>query len=168
MPVVKMRLNLFLFVLEDGKTARFFLIGDGIGKMYCRGVRARRVFEGEDGVVSDFIQQAERFVKVGFGFAWEAYYDVGGDADLAFCGLHPGDTFEILVAIVETLHGIQDPGGTALHRQMHVVTKCGGGFDGLHDVASEIAGMRGGEADPLDSRGFGDGGQQFGERSLAG
>ncbi len=90
MSLVSMRLNLLLFVLQDGEPTRFLLIRDRIGQVQSRGVRSRRIFEGEDTVVLDFIQQVKSFVEVGFGLAREAYDDVGGDADLAFCGLHPG------------------------------------------------------------------------------
>ena len=79
---------------------------------------------------------------------------------------HPRDAFEVLLAGVEALHGVEHARGAALHGQVHVVAKGRYGVDGVHDVAAEVARVRSGEAHAADAWNFADRGQQFGERLL--
>src|SRR5262249_60340641 len=94
---------------------------------------------GEHAVVSHGVEQDERLLEIGFGFAWEADDDVSGEADVAACGLHPRNTLEILLTSVEALHSIEATSRATLHRQMHVVAERGHGVNGSNDVAAEVA-----------------------------
>src|SRR5439155_6477614 len=89
-----------------------------------------------------------------FGFSRKAHNDVAGDADLAPRRLHPRNAFEVLLAGIEALHGLEHAGRAALHRQMHVVAECRNRIYGFNNVSSEISWVRGHEAHPLHIRKF--------------
>src|SRR6266568_9080797 len=100
-------------------------------------------------------------LEVFFGFAREAHDDVAGDADIAVGGLHPRNSFEVLLTSVEALHGVEHAGGSALDWEMHVIAERRHCVDGFNDVFSEIAGVRSGETHAANSGDFADGSQQF-------
>ncbi len=81
-------------------------------------------------------------------------------------GVDPAHALEVPVAGVLAGHGLEDGGGAGLDGKVDVVAEGGGGVDRLDDVAGEVAGVRGGEADALDAGDVADGGEEFGEGEL--
>ncbi len=109
-------LDLALAGVEDGEALDLDLFGDGVVHVDGGGVGARRVLEAEDGVVADFVEQRDGVFEVAVGLAGEADDDVGGERDVAFGGLGPGDALEVPVAGVLALHGVEDGGASRTGR----------------------------------------------------
>ena len=156
MSLISMHGYLSLFLVHHGQPARLFLIGDGVVEAQGWRVGARRVLECKGAVVPDCIQQRKRLLKLVFGFARKTYDQIGGNRDIALGRVDPRNAFEILVAGVEPLHSVEHAIGAALDRKMHVVAECGGGVDGFHNVAREIARVGSGEADARNAIHFAD------------
>src|ERR1700679_3872243 len=147
-------LNLSLALVEDGEALYLYFFGDGVFHVDGGGVGAGGVFEAVDGVVAYGVEERDGVFEVAVGFAGEAYDDVRGERDVAARGLGPGYAFEVPVAGVLALHGLEDGGAAGLHGQVDVVAEGGDGVDDVDDVAGEVAGVRSGKADALDARDF--------------
>ena len=63
---VAFELNRALFFLKDGQAPGFFLFRNLIVQCERGRVGAPRIFEAENGIVLDFIQQRQRGFEVGF------------------------------------------------------------------------------------------------------
>src|SRR5438552_3019485 len=80
---------------------RLFLFGNLVAHGERRRVRARRIFEAEQRVVLDLIEQRQRLVEIRFGLARKAYDNVGRDGDVAPRTLQPIDAPHVFVARVK-------------------------------------------------------------------
>jgi hypothetical protein len=167
MTTIVFALDLALAIHEDAEALGFDLVRDAVGHCDCRGVGPRGELEGEDGVVFDLVDEGNGVFEVGVGLAGEADDHVAGDGDVALGGVDPAHALEVPVAGVLAGHGLENGGGAGLDREMDVVAEGGGGVDGLDDVAGEVAGVRGGEADAADAWEFTNGDEEFGERHAA-
>ena len=134
-------LDLALAVVEDAETLVFDGLGDAVGHVDGRGVGPGGEFEGEDGVISDGVDESDGLLEVSVGFAGEADDHVAGDGDVALGGVDPAHALEVPVAGVLAGHGLEDGGAAGLHGQVDVVAEGGGSVDGLDDVAGEVAGV---------------------------
>src|SRR5438270_10581101 len=79
MPHIAGFLDLPLPLHKDGQAARLLVLGDAVDHSECRGVRARRILEGENAVELHFVQQAHRLFKVFYCFPGEANDHVSSD-----------------------------------------------------------------------------------------
>src|ERR1019366_6599794 len=146
-------LQFTLMLLQDLQAARFLGIGNGIGVLQRGGIRPRRILEGKNAVVPNFVKQAEGLATLGFSLAREADDHVGRNTDLLVAGsLHPGDALQILLAGIIAEHGLQYARRSALDREMHVVTERRERVNRVDDVLAEVPRMRGGKADPANAR----------------
>src|SRR5215469_3030444 len=107
---IALALDLALVFLQDLQAVRFLNVGNGVGVLQRGRVGPRRVLERENPVVADLREQREGFAEFLLGFAGKADDDVGGEADLALGGLHPGDTLEVFFASVLAKHGVEYTG----------------------------------------------------------
>src|SRR5271170_3298813 len=82
-------LDFALAIEQDLQTLRLELVRNGVGHCDGRRVGTRRILESEDGIVLDFVQKGDGLLEVGWGLTGEAYDNVGGHADPAFCRLDP-------------------------------------------------------------------------------
>ncbi len=160
-------LNLALAVEEDLQAGCLFSVWDGVDHDQGRSVGARGVFEAEDGIVLDGIEEGDGLFKFQGGFTGKAHDEVGGDGDRPFGGLDPGDAFEVPVAGVLAGHLAQDAGRAGLYGQVDVVAEGGYGVDDFDDVAGEVSGVAGGESDATDAGNLADGSEQLGEGTRA-
>src|SRR6185437_6972000 len=140
-------LNLALAFLENGEPAALLFLVNCVRHIERKGVGARGILEGKDAVEFGLVEKRNRLLEAGGGLAGEADDHVRGDADGAPRGFDPGNFLEVLVARVGAAHGAKHVGGTGLHRQVNVLAKLRNGVNRLDDLAMEIVGMRGGEAD---------------------
>src|SRR5712692_866660 len=166
MSLVPPPLDLALLFLQNREAACLFLVRNGVFELQRRRVGPRRILEAEDAVVFDFIEQQKGLLEIGLSLPGEAHDDIGGNADLTLCRLHPRDALEILISRVETLHRVQHAGRAALDGQVDVIAEGGDGIDGCNDVTAKISGMGSCESYALDSGDFPHRGQQFCERLL--
>jgi len=126
-------LDFALTIHQYREAAGLFGIRNSIFEANGRCVWPRRIFEGEDAVILYVIQERQSLSEISFRLSGEPYDDIRSKADLTARGLHPGNAFEILLARVETLHGIQHSRRPALHRQVDVIAQRGRGIDRIHD-----------------------------------
>src|SRR5437879_11297024 len=149
LPLITTFLDISLALHQNRETTRFLVIGNGIVQIQSRRIRTRGILEREHSVVFDVVEQAKGLLKFGLGLARETDDDIGGQADFAPGGFYPGNPLEVLLPGVETLHGVEHARGAALYGKVHVVAESGHGLDGLHNILTEVSGMRSGEANPL-------------------
>src|ERR1019366_120529 len=108
MPAIARPLQFTLVLLQDLQATRFLGIRNGIGVLQRGSVRPGRVLEGENAIVSHFVEQAQGFAELGLRLARETDDHVRRDADLFVAsGLYPGDALQILLAGVIAEHGLQ-------------------------------------------------------------
>src|SRR5215472_7837050 len=86
---VVLSLDLPLAFEQDLQALGFHLVRDRIRHVYGRRIRARRILEGKNAIVLDFMQKRDGLLKVCRSFAGESHNDVGRHADRAFCRLDP-------------------------------------------------------------------------------
>src|SRR5579872_912377 len=116
MLLVSALLDLALFFQQSCQTPRLLFVGNCIIHFDRWRIWTRRILEGKHGVVLDFIEQRKRLLKIFFRLSGKTNDHVTGNADLAPRRLHPGNSLEILLAIVKPLHGIEHASRSALHR----------------------------------------------------
>src|SRR5277367_5351489 len=116
-------LNLALAFVQNREAATLFRFRNGVWQVPGGGVGPRRVFEGEDRVVSSGVQQGKSVGEVRFGLAGKADDNVRGNADGAARGAYPRDLLEIFFAGVSAQHFAQHAGGTGLYGQVDVVAE---------------------------------------------
>ena len=85
-------LNLALAFLQDGEPAALFFLGNRVRHRQRGRIRARRILEREDAVVSYRIEQRKRLLEIRFRLAREADDHVGGKAELAARALDPAQS----------------------------------------------------------------------------
>src|SRR5579863_2031547 len=139
--VVNRPLNLALPLHQDFEAAGFLLIRNGVVEFDGGRIRTRRILEGKDAVIADLIEQVQRLFELPLGFSWKTNNYVRRQRDISPRSLDPSDAFQVLLARIETLHGIEHARGAALHRQVDVIAQRGHGINGLDDVTPEIARM---------------------------
>ena len=72
MPLIAAPLDLPLPLLQDDQPAGFLFVRDRVFQLQRRRIGARRIFEAENAVVLDFINQRQRLLKIRLGFARES------------------------------------------------------------------------------------------------
>src|SRR5664279_975777 len=115
MPLVPQCPELLLFVVHNRQTSRFLSLGYSILELQGWRIRPRGILKREDAVVTDDIHQAERLFKLQFGFSRESHNEVARQRYIPSRRLNPGDALQIFVSSVKPLHGVQDPGRSALN-----------------------------------------------------
>ena len=113
------------------------------------------------------LEQRDRILEVLFGLARETNNHISCDADGPARGANPRNFFEIFLARVGAPHGAQNARRAGLDRKMNVVAERGRGVDRVDDLATEIIGMRSGEAHAADAMDCRDLAQQAGEIQAA-
>src|ERR1017187_9851555 len=156
-------LNGALPLLENQQAALLLFVRDAVRHVQRGGIGPRRVFEAEEGIVLDLIQQVEGLLEIGIGLAGEADDDIGGEGITALRILDPLDAPHVFVAGVEAVHGGEHARGARLHGQVDVIADGGVGVHGIDDAAHEIARMAGGVAHAAHAGDFGDAPEQGGE-----
>ena len=121
-----------------------------------RHLRRRRagaagVAEGEDIVVPHRLHRGQRLLEVRLRLAGEPHDEIGGERELSHRRPELCDQLEVARAGIAAVHALEDPVGAGLQRQVEVLHHLGHVADGLHQARGEIVGIRGGEADALDS-----------------
>src|ERR1700739_2182916 len=159
-------LDLALPVERHLKAFSFFSLGNGINHCESWRVGPAGGFETEHAIVLHFLEKVHGLYEIVGGLSRKSDDDVGRERNLSLCGLDPADAFEVPVGGIFAGHHFQHARRAGLNRKMHVIAERRDGVDGFDDVAGEIAGVAGGEADAADAVHLADGSEQFGEAQL--
>ena len=137
-----------------------------VGQVGRRGAGAGAVDEREGGVEADLVDQLQRGVKIGIGFAGKADDEVRRQGDVGPHAAQLADLCPVLQGGVAALHGRQHPVGTRLHRQVQMVDQFRHLNVGVDQVAAELERVGGGVADAVDALDLGHVVDQLGEVRL--
>ena len=148
------------------RNERLKLLQAGVGQIGVDGAAiggggsgAGRVFEGIGHAVVDRGDQVHGGAEIGIGFAGEADDEIARHHHVGPGGADALDQAQVGICRVATVHGLEDPVRSRLHRKMqvgHQLWFLGMGGD---QVVGHVVGMRGRVADagePLDPRQFPD------------
>src|SRR5712692_9700301 len=148
MPLITMRPDRLLFVVGHSQPPSFLRIRNRVIQPQGRSIRPRRVLKRKHAVIPHHVHQAKRLFKLRLRLARKSNNQIAGKRYIAPSRPNPRDPFQILVARIEPLHGIQNTRRPALHRQMHMVAKRRHGIYHIDNVAPKIPRMRSSKPHP--------------------